>query len=145
MISSKPRSMRSSLQAHSTRRDRHLIKHFCLPSCEYTLLSLQHVNRSSNLSIRHRASKIDQELRLQKLRGFINPVQHLWQNTELNEAIMSFNGFCDLMGLNKVRDYLVTCQVHDIQEWGLYQLDTEGQSLQKELEEKLKVRIPSHP
>ena len=49
------------------------------------------------------------------------------------------------MGLNKVRDYLVTCQVHDIQEWGLYQLDTEGQSLQKELEEKLKVRIPSHP
>ena len=90
----------------------------------------------------HRASKIDPEIRLQKLHAFINPVQQLWQNREMDEAISSFNGFCDLLGLNKVRDYLVSRHVHEIQEWGLYQLDAEGQALQKELDERLKV-IPS--
>ena len=84
---------------------------------------------------------MDSDLRLNKLHGFINPVQQLWQNTELNEAIKSFGGFCDLMFLSNVREYLVSRHVHEIQEWGLYQLDSEGQALQKELENRLKVII----
>lgn len=43
------------------------------------------------------------------------------------------------MGLGKVRDYLVSRRVHEIQEWGLYQLDAEGQAIQKELDERVKV------
>jgi exportin-5 len=87
----------------------------------------------------HRATKIDPDLRLQKLHAFINPVQQLWQNQEIDQAITSFNGFCDLLGLSKVRDYLVSRQVHEIDEWGHYQLDAEGQAIQRELEERLKV------
>ena len=86
---------------------------------------------------------MDTDLRLQKLRGFITPVQQLWQNPELNDAIMSFGGFCDLMFLSNVKDYLVSRHVHEIQEWGLYQLDSEGQTLQKELEDRLKVGCAS--
>lgn len=76
---------------------------------------------------------------MQKLQAFISPVQQLWQNAELVEAISSFGSFCELMGLGKVRDYLVSRRVHEIQEWGLYQLDAEGQAIQKELDERVKV------
>jgi len=89
----------------------------------------------------HRAAKIDPEIRLQKLKAFINPVQQLWQNPQMDEAISSFPGFCDILGLSKIRDYLVTRRVHEIDEWGLYQLDAEGQAIQKELDERLKVSI----
>jgi exportin-5 len=57
----------------------------------------------------------------------------------MDQAIESFGGFCDLLGLSKVRDYLVSRRVHEIQEWGLYQLDAEGQAIQKELDERVKV------
>jgi len=87
----------------------------------------------------HRATKIEPEVRLQKLRGFISPVQQLWQNPEMDEAISSFGGFCELLGLTKVRDYLVSHRVHEINEWGLYQLDAEGQAIQKELDDRVKV------
>jgi len=89
----------------------------------------------------HRAAKIDPEIRLQKLQAFITPVQQLWQNPQMDDAISSFGGFCDLLGLGTVRDYLVTRRVHEIDEWGLYQLDAEGQAIQKELDERLKVSI----
>lgn len=88
----------------------------------------------------HRATKIDPEARIQKLRGFITPVQQLWQNSEMEAAIASFGGFCELLGLDKVRNYLVSRHVHQIQDWGLYQLDAEGQAIQKELDERIKVR-----
>jgi exportin-5 len=87
----------------------------------------------------HRAAKVDPEARMQKLQSFITPVKQLWQNSEMNEAISSFDGFCELLGLGKVRDYLVSRHVHEIQEWGLYQLDEEGQAIQKELDDRVKV------
>ncbi|PMD42621.1 ARM repeat-containing protein [Hyaloscypha variabilis F] len=90
-------------------------------------------------TIIHRTTKIDPDIRLQKLHGFINPVQQLWQNSEMDEAISSFTGFCELLGLSQVRDYLVTRHVHDIDDWGLYQLDAQGQAMQKDLEERLKA------
>lgn len=83
-------------------------------------------------------------MRLQKLHVFINPVTQSWQNAELEQAITSFGGFCDLLGLTKVLDFLVSRRVHEIEEWNHYQLDAEGQAIQKELEHRLKVRNSSH-
>lgn len=73
------------------------------------------------------------------MRGFIHPVQQLWENPRLEEAISSFGDFCELLGLNKVRDYLVSRRVHEIQEWGMFRLDEEGQAIQKDLDERVKV------
>ncbi|KAF8866294.1 hypothetical protein BDZ45DRAFT_668118 [Acephala macrosclerotiorum] len=87
----------------------------------------------------HRTTKIDPEIRLQRLHAFINPVQQLWQNPEMDTAISSFSGFCNLLGLNKVTDFLVNRRVHEIDEWQYYQLDAEGQAMQKELEDRLKA------
>ncbi|THV49418.1 hypothetical protein BGAL_0196g00160 [Botrytis galanthina] len=90
-------------------------------------------------TIIHRNSKIDPEIRLQKLQGFLTPVQASWQNSEMNHAVEGFPGFCDLLGLNRVRDFLVTRRVHEIQDWSTYQLDSEAQSIQKDMEERLKA------
>jgi exportin-5 len=76
---------------------------------------------------------------LQKLQGFIDPVQELWLSPELERSISSFSGFCDLLGLNKVQQYLTSHRVHEIQNWAQYTLDPEGQAIQAELEERLKV------
>ncbi|KAG0647223.1 hypothetical protein D0Z07_7030 [Hyphodiscus hymeniophilus] len=90
-------------------------------------------------TIVHRSTKIDDDTRIQKLHGFINPVQQMWQNPEMNQAIGSFNGFCELLGLSRVKDYLVARRVHEIREWGLYQLDAEGEAIQKDLDSRLKA------
>ncbi|PQE14421.1 nuclear import and export protein [Rutstroemia sp. NJR-2017a BBW] len=90
-------------------------------------------------TIIHRASKIDPDIRLQKLKAFLEPVQRSWQNPEMDEAISSFGGFCSLLGLDRVRDFLVSRRVHEIQDWGQYQLDAEAQSIQKDLEDRLKA------
>ncbi|KAF7876418.1 hypothetical protein EAF04_001510 [Stromatinia cepivora] len=90
-------------------------------------------------TIIHRNSKIDPEIRLQKLKGFLTPVQTSWQDPEMNKAIEGFTGFCNLLSLNRVRDFLVTRRVHEIQDWSAYQLDSEAQSIQKDMEERLKA------
>ncbi|RDW68001.1 hypothetical protein BP6252_09397 [Coleophoma cylindrospora] len=90
-------------------------------------------------TIIHRATSIDPEVRLAKLRNFVAPVEGLWQNPEMNQAILSFDGFCELLGLNKVMNYLVSRRADSIEDWGLYQLDAEGQEIQKELDERVKA------
>jgi exportin-5 len=57
----------------------------------------------------------------------------------LDEAISSFNGFCELLGLNKVKDYLISRRANEIQDWGSHPLDEEGQNIQKELDERVRV------
>jgi len=87
----------------------------------------------------HRATNVNAQIRLQKLQVFVQPIQQLWQTPELENALSSFDNFCDLMSLSSTREYLVSRHVHGIQEWSLYQLDAEGQAVQKQLEERLKV------
>ena len=89
----------------------------------------------------HRSTKIDADVRWQKLRAFIEPVQAAWQDTKLTSAMSSFSGFCELLALDKVSDYLISRQVHRIQDWGSHTLDAEGQAIQRELDERLKVLL----
>jgi exportin-5 len=76
---------------------------------------------------------------MQRLEAFIAPVKQLWQNPELDGALSSFNGFCELLGIGKVRNYLVSRRVHEVSDWSTMQLDDEGQAMQAELNERVKV------
>lgn len=51
----------------------------------------------------------------------------------------SYNGFCELMGLDKVQKYLTQRRVHEIADWGSTELDAEGLALQAELEQRQTV------
>lgn len=76
---------------------------------------------------------------MQRLERFITPVKQLWQNNELNEVVSSFEGFCTLLGLQKARDYIVARSVHEVQDWSALPLDPEGQAIQAEMNDRLKV------
>ena len=100
----------------------------------------RHLNLNGALTVSsHRATSIPPTARMQRLEAFIAPVKQLWQNPELDEALSSFNGFCELLGIGKVRNYLVSHRVHEISDWSTMQLDDQGQAMQAELNERVKV------
>ncbi len=88
---------------------------------------------------RHRATSIDLETKVQRLRRFIDPVKEQWQNAELKSAISSYDGFCQLMAPDKAQRYLASRRVHEVKDWGSCELDAEGLTLQNELEERQKA------
>ena len=87
----------------------------------------------------HRATRIDPAMRLTKLTAFIEPVKNQWKNEPLKQALGSYNGFCELLGLDKVQKYLTQRRVHEIADWGSTDLDAEGLALQAELEQRQSV------
>lgn len=95
--------------------------------------------RTFLFTIIHRAKGIDPAIRMERLQAFIAPVKQLWQNPALDTAVSSFDGFNKLLGLDKVREYLVARQVHKITEWGSFNLDDEGIAIQNELSERVKA------
>lgn len=91
---------------------------------------------------RHRASGIDTNTKVQKLKEFIDPVKARWETEDIRTAIGSYPKFCEHLGLDKAQAYLANRRAHEIQDWGSCELDTEGLALQNELEERLKVLFP---
>jgi exportin-5 len=87
----------------------------------------------------HRATRIDPALRLSKLSAFIEPVKNQWKNESMKQALGSYNGFCELLGLDKVQKYLVDRRINDVADWGSTGLDAEGLALQAELEQRQAV------
>ncbi|KAM0322420.1 hypothetical protein ACHAQA_009487 [Verticillium albo-atrum] len=92
----------------------------------------------------HRASNIDPQVQMQRLEGFIEPIKAQWQNTELKQALSSYSGFCELMALDKAKNYLRNHGAHNVSDWGACELDAEGLALQAELEERQKM-LPLRP
>lgn len=84
----------------------------------------------------HRATRIDQGTRVQRLQQFIEPVKSQWNNENLKRALSSYQGFSELMALDKAQSYLARRRIHEISDWGSVELDAEGLALQAELEER---------
>ncbi|KAK4099940.1 hypothetical protein N658DRAFT_539264 [Parathielavia hyrcaniae] len=84
----------------------------------------------------HRATRIDPTTRLAKLNAFIEPVKSQWKDDSLKQTLASYDGFCELLGLDKVQKYLAERGVHTIADWGSTELDAEGLALQAELERR---------
>lgn len=86
----------------------------------------------------HRAQKLSPETRMQRLDRFIAPIRQMWRNQALDESLATFNGFCEMIGLGKVREYLISRRVHEVQDWAGLPLDAEGQAIQAQLNENVK-------
>ena len=89
--------------------------------------------------LRHRASNVETQVKIQKLREFIDPVRAEWQNEHIRKSLKSYSGFCEQLALNRAQTYLVGRRAHEIKDWGSHELDAEGLALQTELEERIKV------
>jgi exportin-5 len=89
--------------------------------------------------ILHRTSRLPVEEKVQRLRQFVEPIKAAWQAPDLGNAIASYDGFCELLSIDKAQRYLANRRVHEIKDWGACDLDAEGLALQAELEDRLKV------
>lgn len=88
----------------------------------------------------HRASSLDQDSRLQRLKQFVEPVQAQWRDEGMKRALETFEGFCEMICLDKAQQYLVARRVDQIADWGSVELDAEGAALQAQMEERQQVR-----
>ena len=82
---------------------------------------------------------MDLKLRETRLNGFLQPTIGDWQSSELSNALSSFNGFCDLIGMANVQQYFTTRAVHNIQNWSAHPLDDLGMSLRSQMQDALEV------
>ncbi|EGZ69182.1 hypothetical protein NEUTE2DRAFT_94082 [Neurospora tetrasperma FGSC 2509] len=92
--------------------------------------------RSFLFIIIHRATRIDQETRIRRLSEFVEPVKNQWKEAPLRQSLSSFEGFCQLIGLDKAQNYIAQRRVHQVGDWGAVELDAEGLALQAELEQR---------
>ncbi|KAJ4291519.1 karyopherin [Collariella sp. IMI 366227] len=84
----------------------------------------------------HRATRIDPTARLSRLTSFVEPVKNQWKDESLKQALGSYNGFCELLGLDKAQKYIAERRAHEVADWGSAELDAEGLALQAELERR---------
>ncbi|TGJ84001.1 hypothetical protein E0Z10_g4782 [Xylaria hypoxylon] len=85
-------------------------------------------------TIIHRSRRLDQNTKVQKLQGFLDPIRTQWQDPRLKQSLSSHASFFELMGLDKAQGYVLRKGMHEIQDWGSVELDEEGKALQTELE-----------
>ncbi|KAI0389345.1 ARM repeat-containing protein [Xylariaceae sp. FL0594] len=97
--------------------------------------------RTFLFTIIHRSRLLDQDTKVRRLRGFLDPIRSQWQDPQLKQSLGSHAGFCELVALDKVQEYIVRRRMHEIQDWGAVELDDEGKALQAELEAR-QTRLP---
>ncbi|KAI1763712.1 ARM repeat-containing protein [Hypoxylon sp. FL1150] len=90
-------------------------------------------------TIIHRSSRLhdDKTAKTKMLQRFIDPVVAQWQDDRLKQTLSSYEGFCELMALDKAQSFLARMQMQNISDWGSVELDAEGRALQAELEDRL--------
>ena len=64
-----------------------------------------------------------------------------WNNDGLKQALSSYGGFCELLGLDRAQKYIAQHRIHEIGDWGSVDLDAEGRALQDDLEERQTVSL----
>ena len=89
----------------------------------------------------HRATSVDSKPREARLERFLEPIIAQWQSAELTHSLTSFDGFCDLLGLAGIQQYVTSRAVHQIQDWSIHPLDDEGRALQLHMQNSLE-RLP---
>lgn len=82
---------------------------------------------------------MDATLRETRLNSFLQPTIDAWQSSELTNALSSFGGFCDIIGMAHIQQYFTKRAVHNIQNWSAYPLDDEGLSLRAQLLDAFEV------
>ncbi|KAF2459593.1 armadillo-type protein [Lineolata rhizophorae] len=92
----------------------------------------------------HRSTTLDREVQEARLREMIRPVREAWQDPEFGKSLQSFQGFCELLGLGQLPEFLMLRGFHQIEDWSSKQLDPEGRVLQEEImsrQQRLPLRL----
>ncbi|KAI5286025.1 hypothetical protein KEM54_000121 [Ascosphaera aggregata] len=90
---------------------------------------------------RQRSRKVDPSVRLARLQKFRESIQKAWLDPEFVNASASFDGFCEMLGLDKVFPYLQSVGANNIEDWSAVNLSEEGKMIHSEMIYRLS-RLP---
>ncbi|KAL4740076.1 armadillo-type protein [Aspergillus similis] len=88
------------------------------------------------LIIMQRANNVDPFLRQSRLASFVEPIKQAWQDNEIRNKCSTFEGFCNLLGLQNVGPYMQSKQAQKLADWSEVPLDAEGKQVQEEMTQK---------
>ncbi|KAF4209895.1 hypothetical protein CNMCM8980_004867 [Aspergillus fumigatiaffinis] len=88
------------------------------------------------LIIMQRANNVDPYLRETRLKSFLEPIRQAWQEEEFRSTSSSFEGFCDMLGLQNVGPYMRKNQAQKLEDWSAVPLDNEGKQIQETMTRK---------
>lgn len=94
---------------------------------------------SSTNGYRQRASNVDPYIRETRLQAFVEPIRQAWQNEEFKSISSSFNGFCQMLGVERVGPYMQAKEAQKLEDWSAVPLDEEGKRIQEEMSAKFQV------
>lgn len=84
----------------------------------------------------HRASGIDPEVRLARLRQMIEPVYTAWKDQALTSSLADVQTFCDSLGMVGIADFYKAYGFDRSVDWASQQLDEAGQARQTQIRAK---------
>lgn len=84
----------------------------------------------------HRASNVDQDTRMARLRDMIRPVYEGWQDEGLKRDMGSFPSFLESVGLGHLPEFLDQHRFAKVEDWSSQQLDQDGKVRQAEIMDK---------
>ena len=76
-----------------------------------------------------RATRLDQEQRMKRLEAYVGSTIRKWQDPRLGQALQSFDGFCNVLGLSGFNDYFIKHKALSLSDWSDVPLDEEGLAL----------------
>ena len=84
----------------------------------------------------HRASGVDPEMRLARLRQMLEPVYNAWRDQAFTASLASLQSFCDSLGLGGIAEFYRAYGFDRCSDWASQQLDEAGQARQAEIKAK---------
>ncbi|KAI9791463.1 MAG: hypothetical protein M1816_003807 [Peltula sp. TS41687] len=84
----------------------------------------------------HRTATIKDDMRASRLIPIVKSIEESWSNPELNTLLESFQGFCELVGVQSAQQYFLSRQANQIKDWPSCALDDEGKAIQAQITER---------
>lgn len=73
------------------------------------------------------------------MKQVLGPVLDAWRSDEFTNSVSSFEPFCGLMGMDRLPEFLSTNNFAGVQDWTGQPLPSDGNDLQKSIEECFNV------
>ena len=80
-----------------------------------------------------RATILDEETRVPRLRAMLQPVIDAWQAPEMLSAMSSYESFCAFLGLDRIIDFVMAHGFDSTEDWSSRELNKEGKEKQADL------------
>jgi exportin-5 len=84
----------------------------------------------------HRASGIDTEMRIARLRQMLEPVHSAWRDQAFTASLADLQTFCETLGLAGIAEFYKAYGFDRHADWAAQQLDEAGQARQAEIRAK---------